>query len=458
MGITGASHGGSDPGASGNGIIEKELALKISQYLYNRFKELGADVKIIRDSDETISPDERVKRILDAYGDKSDVVVLSNHLNAGGGTGAEVIYALRNKDTLAKSILEEIEKSGQETRRYFQKRLPSNTDKDYYFIHRNTGKTEPVLIEYGFLDNLEDAARLKQNYEKYAEAVVRAVSEYLNIKYTPPVGETVYIVKKGDSLWTIANKLGVSVDELKSFNNLTNNNLSIDQILLVPTETTSQEKTYTVKSGDNLWYIANKYNITVDELKNANGLTSNLLNIGQILKIPESPPTNVNPEYIEYIVEKGDSLWSIANKYNTTVNSIKTLNELKGDSLQIGQKLLIPIQNENNTPTTSEDPPINVIKYTVKSGDSLYAIAQKFRTTVNEIKNVNNLSSDLLSIGQILKIPSTNDFISYTVKSGDSLYSIAQKYNTTVNNIKEYNNLSSNILQIGQDLKIPTNI
>ena len=80
-----AGHGGSDPGTSGNGIVEKDLALKIAQYLYNRFNELGVPVKIIRNSDETINPDERVQRILDAYGNNSNVIVLSNHLNAGGG-------------------------------------------------------------------------------------------------------------------------------------------------------------------------------------------------------------------------------------------------------------------------------------------------------------------------------------------------------------------------------------
>lgn len=85
MGLTGASHGGDDPGASGNGIIEKDLTLKISQYMYDRFKDLGIPVKMTRTTDETISPTERVKRVLDAYGNSNDVIVISNHINAGGG-------------------------------------------------------------------------------------------------------------------------------------------------------------------------------------------------------------------------------------------------------------------------------------------------------------------------------------------------------------------------------------
>ena len=83
-----AGHGGDDPGASGNGIIEKDLTLKISQYMYDRFKDLGIPVKMTRTTDETISPTERVKRVLDAYGNSNDVIVISNHINAGGADGS----------------------------------------------------------------------------------------------------------------------------------------------------------------------------------------------------------------------------------------------------------------------------------------------------------------------------------------------------------------------------------
>ena len=83
-----AGHGGEDPGASSNGIIEKEYTLKISEYIYNRLKDLGLDVKMTRTTDETLSPTERVKRVLDAFGNSGDVIVVSNHINAGGGEGS----------------------------------------------------------------------------------------------------------------------------------------------------------------------------------------------------------------------------------------------------------------------------------------------------------------------------------------------------------------------------------
>lgn len=82
--VVDAGHGGSDPGASGNGIIEKDLTLAISQYMYDLLKSKGVNVKMTRTTDETVSPTERVNRILDAFGNNKDVIVVSNHINAGG--------------------------------------------------------------------------------------------------------------------------------------------------------------------------------------------------------------------------------------------------------------------------------------------------------------------------------------------------------------------------------------
>lgn len=194
-------HGGSDPGATGNGIIEKDLNLKISQYMYDRFKELGIPVYITRDTDETLNPTERVERILNAFGNREDVIVISNHINADATTadGAEVIYALRNNDVLANLILDEIEKAGQNIRYSFQRKLPGDQSKDYYFIHRNTGVTQPVIVEYGFLDsNKDDPEQLKNNYEAYANAVVNAVLRYLGIEGQQP---GTYTVQSGDTLF-----------------------------------------------------------------------------------------------------------------------------------------------------------------------------------------------------------------------------------------------------------------
>lgn len=91
-----AGHGGEDPGASGNGIIEKNLTLDISKYMYDKFKQLNVPVTLIRTQDETVTPEERVKRILNTYGDSSDVIVISNHINAGGVNGQNVTHVYNN--------------------------------------------------------------------------------------------------------------------------------------------------------------------------------------------------------------------------------------------------------------------------------------------------------------------------------------------------------------------------
>ena len=440
-------HGGTDSGATGNNLLEKDYNLLISKYMYDRFKQLGIPVAITRDSDTTLSPTDRVNTILNKFGNSSDVILISNHVNSGGGEGAEVIYALRNRDTLAKRILENIGAAGQETRKYYQRRLPSDTSKDYYFIHRNTGNLEPLIVEYGFIDDTKDVEFLKENYKELAEAVISAVANYIGVPYTPPGGITTntYVVQKGDSLYSIANKLGTTVSELKKENNLTTNTLQIGEVLRIPTKEIyeEEENIYIVKKGDTLYSIAMANNTTVDELKRINNLTSNILSTGQLLKIPSA----LLPEST-YIVKKGDSLYSIANKYNTTIDELKRINNLTSNILSIGQVLKLPsdkvsdIEKEENT-----------ISYTVQKGDSLYSIARKYDTTIDRIKDLNNLTTNLLSIGQVLLIPTdTNLETTYTVQKGDSLYSIAKKYNTTVDRLKQLNNLTSNLLSIGQIL------
>lgn len=389
-----AGHGGTDPGAvSSSGVREKDLTLMIAQYMYEEFQRRGVPVTLIRNTDETISPTERVNRVLAAYGDNPNVVVISNHINAAGSgiqgaEGAEVIYALRDNSNLASNILTALGNAGQKMRKFYQRRLPSDTSKDYYFMHRNTGsKTHPVIVEYGFIDNPEDLAKIQSNYKEYVDAVVDAVIATYEGETVPSLsGDNYYIVKAGDSLWKIANKYGITVNELKNMNGLTSDNLSVGQILEVPTSdnASNSDDTYIVKAGDSLWKIANQYGLTVAELKDLNNLTNDNLSIGQVLKISNSLDNNT------YVVKAGDSLWNIANKYGITVNELKSMNGLTSDNLSIGQVLKVP--NSNNT-------------YIVKSGDSLWSIANRYGTTVNELKSLNGLTSNTLMIGQILNLP-----------------------------------------------------
>ena len=394
-----AGHGGEDPGTSANGIVEKDLTLKISEYLHKRFDELGIPNEMTRTSDVTLGPSERPTKAQSFYGNSNDVILLSNHINAGGGDGAEIIYSLRNSDKLSNLIAQEFAKAGQNVRKYYQRRLPSDPSKDYYYILRDTPNNESIIIEYGFADSTgDDPSLLKNNWEELAEAVVRAVASYVGVPYSSGSSSlNTHVVKSGDTLWSIAKKYGVSVEELKEKNNLTSNALSINQVLLIPgedessVEVPSSSEYYTVKAGDSLYAIANKYGMSVDELKDLNNLTSNLLTIGQRLRIKKG----INEENTgeTYTVVKGDNLYQIALKFDTTVDALKTLNGLNNNVLSIGQVLKIPSSDNNE------------IIYTVVAGDNLYQIARRFGTTVTAIMNRNNLATNVLSVGQKLIIP-----------------------------------------------------
>lgn len=386
------SKGGRESGVTGNGIVEKDYNLLISEYIFNRLKSLGADVKIIRTTDEYISEDDRANKILNAYGNNSKVVALSNMLG-NTGSGAEIIYALRNNSNLASALAENLDDAGLTVSKYYQRRSENDTSKDYYNIQKDTGLIETIIVNYGNINNINEATNIKNEWEDYAEAVVKSLANYTNVPYYKE-GESqeIYTVKKGDSLWKIANKYNTTVEKLKSANNLKTNTLSVGQKLVIPSISVSPEvsDTYIVQKGDSLWSIANKFNMTVSELKNLNNLTNNLLSIGQVLKIKDSS----NNGKTTYTVQKGDSLWVIANKYGITTEELKSYNNLTSNLLSIGQILKIP-QGKTSTENI----------YTVKKGDSLWTIANRYNTTVEKIKVLNNLTSNLLSIGQQLKIP-----------------------------------------------------
>ncbi|USK72614.1 N-acetylmuramoyl-L-alanine amidase [Peribacillus asahii] len=179
-------HGGTDPGASGNGIIEEHYTLATSMYMYNRFKQLGVPVKITRTTDKTLEPNERTKIIRNS-GMK---YCLSNHVNAGGGDGAEIIHSAFSAQgkKLGNEIAAELKKCGQNVRKVYSRKNSKGTD--YYFIQRETGSVTSLIVEYGFLDSkADDVEQLKKDQFEFAEAVVKAFCEFIGVKYVAPAKE-----------------------------------------------------------------------------------------------------------------------------------------------------------------------------------------------------------------------------------------------------------------------------
>ena len=173
---------------------------------------------------------------------------------------------------MSKLILNNIEETGQNIRKLYQRKLPSNSNLDYYYIIRDTEPAESVLIEYAFLDSTkDDKNQIKNDWQKWAESVVKAVAEYKGYNYLEPGGNTVnniYIVERGDSLWSIAKRFNVGINEIKLANNLTGNLISVGQELTIPgvPPIDQTNTTYIVQKGDTLYSIANAYNISLDEL------------------------------------------------------------------------------------------------------------------------------------------------------------------------------------------------
>ncbi|HBI04359.1 MAG TPA: cell wall hydrolase [Paenibacillaceae bacterium] len=180
--------------------------------------------------------------------------------------------------------------------------------------------------------------------------------------------------------------------------------------------------------------------------------------------VPEKATQTMTISNTSYTVVSGDTLYLIARRFNTTVSAIKQASNLTGDTIYVGQKLTIP-GAATTTPAPAPAPITQNTTYKVVAGDSLYKIALQFKTTVSAIKQANNLTADTIYVGQALTIPGTTTTTpapapttqntTYKVVAGDSLYNISRQFNTTIDALKQANNLTGDAIYIGQTLTIP---
>ncbi|MBO0471282.1 LysM peptidoglycan-binding domain-containing protein [Enterococcus sp. DIV0242_7C1] len=257
---------------------------------------------------------------------------------------------------------------------------------------------------------------------------------------------TYYTVKSGDSLWAIANANGTSVANIRQWNNLSGDMIYPGQKLIVKKgsgntnsgnsgstgntgnsnnsgNTGTSNSTYTVKSGDSLWAIANSNGVSIANLRQWNNLSGDIIYPGQKLIVKKgsgsassnnnsssntgSSSTNSGSTTGSYTVKSGDSLWAIASANGTSVANLRQWNNLSGDMIYPGQKLIVKKGGSSTSSSSSSSNQGNTQSagaHKVKSGDTLWGLAQKYNTSVQKIKQLNGLSSDVIYIGQQLKV------------------------------------------------------
>lgn len=252
--------------------------------------------------------------------------------------------------------------------------------------------------------------------------------------------------------------------------------------ILTEKASASSQKTYIVQNGDTLSKLAQKNGVSVEQILQANNLSSDFIRVGQKLGIPSQEKkahlasltkTEIDTNQV-YTVVAGDTLSEIALQFHVKVKQIQQANGLSSDFLQVGQNLEIP--SVDKTEKTLKKQSLNETNkkqnqvYTVKSGDNLSLIAEKYGVTIQQIQKVNGLTTDRIYVGQQLKItgekiptvkkmtlknPSEKvAYATYTVAPGDSIWSIGKQFNLSIEKIKSYNQLSSNAVIIGQKLII----
>jgi LysM repeat protein len=221
--------------------------------------------------------------------------------------------------------------------------------------------------------------------------------------------------------------------------------------------------TYTVKAGDTLYSLSKRYGVTVQAIMQANGLMSSVIRAGQVIWIPNKAIPAVGP--IVHVVQPGETLYSIAELYNTTVWAIMAANHLTGTAIWAFRALYIPSPLQPGP-----------IAHVVMPGDTLFTIAKKYNTTVPLIMVANNLKDYAIYVYQKLVIPPEgwtgwppltpdgwagepthpgSSATYHVVRAGDTLYGIARRYGVSVAALKAANGLKSDRIYVGMSLRIP---
>ncbi|WP_336042024.1 LysM peptidoglycan-binding domain-containing protein [Acinetobacter dispersus] len=300
--------------------------------------------------------------------------------------------------------------------------------------------------------------------------------KYENVSASTNYKTESYTVQRGDTLSSIATKSKISLSELAELNNLkSNSGVRLGQNIKIPAGSTVPDQ-YVVQSGDSLNAIAAKYNLQLSYVADLNGLErTSGVRVGQRLKLTGDVPTkttvsNTSKSREEatpdvYTVKSGDTLGNIASRHNLQLDYVAGLNGLtRGSNVRIGQKLKLTgdlpkaetakVDNSKTTPKASA-PSRNTERYSVKAGESLNSIANRFGMSGRELAELNDLKANAsLQRGQSISVPKTVS--EYKVKRGDTLIGLASRYGLDTGALAEMNDLTpSTQLRIGDVIKVP---
>jgi LysM repeat protein len=231
--------------------------------------------------------------------------------------------------------------------------------------------------------------------------------------------------------------------------------------------------TYVVQPGDTLFWLAQRFRTTVAALRSLNALASDRIFVGQVLRVPGQASATPAPtvagggSQTAYIVQPGDTLFRLSLRFRTTVAALQAANGL-GGSIRIyaGQRLLVPGSGPAPAPRPTVTVAPGVVTHVVRSGENLFRIGLRYRTTVAALQAANGLgSSILIYVGQTLVIPGSSTTPApaatprpagvYVVQAGDTLFRIALRFGTTVVALQRANGLAGTLIYAGQRLVIP---
>jgi N-acetylmuramoyl-L-alanine amidase len=507
-------HGGEDPGAvNRKGVKEKDIVLKISKttvkmlnrqkgikaYLTRKgdyfiplqkrvliAKQYGADIFISIHADSSFSTKAYGTSVycLSFKGASSNTArMVARKENASDFVGGVPLdhnnsslnkiiidlvqtHSLNSSLTLAGTMLKEISKLN---------RLHKKTPPQANFAVLRAPDIPSILIETDFISNHKRAKRMQTPsfQAAFSKCITSAVVKFIKKTGLQPSGIKTSVasrtkyqpglhrVKRGETLSGIAKKYRVSVLSLKKANRLSSKSiLRIGQRLKIP-QKSYLTKYHIVKRGETLSGIASKYNVSINSLMKLNRMSpKTTLKIGTRLKLkPEQKPAT--KQIISYhTVKKGETLSRIALKYNSTVQRLRNLNNMTSKAtLKTGTKLIVRTDKKPRRKLFSR-------YHTVRKGETLSGIALKYNSTVQRLRNLNNMTSKAtLKTGTKLivrtdKKPRRKLFSGYhTVTKGETLSGIAVQYNTTVSRLRELNAFSPRkTLNAGTKVRVSSSV